>query len=188
MALPLSRPLNGTWNVDGSRSRESSRKIQTFISKLSLLSPDDKPKVWPDWIEIHFDFSNLSILKKDDPCQKLHIFFGVQFASGERILGEEFLGKSTHLAAAGSRSARHCRLLPTERERTKAFFFTLLNFFPAAATLVAVVWLLSCPLRTGLGWRVLDFGRTFWNKCHCWQESSHIFWGVGQPPVSAGFY
>ena len=149
---PLSRALNGTWNVDASRG-ESSRKIQTFISRLSLLPPDDKSKVWREWIVIHFEFSQF-VNWKNYPCPKLlslHIFLRVQFASwaAEQILGEEFLGKSTHLAAAAAGEVHVTRLPP---ERTKAFFFPLLNFFtPWLPPLVALVWFFDFPLRVVLG-------------------------------------
>ena len=99
---------------------------EKVLGKYKLLSPDFRfflPMISQQFggsgSRYTLSFPNLSIWK-NDPCPKLlslHIFFGVQFASGAGILGEEFLGKSTHLAG-GSRSARH----PSPK-RTKAFFF-----------------------------------------------------------------
>ena len=129
---------------------------EKVLGKYKLLSPDFRfflPMISQQFGEsgsrYTLSFPNLSIWK-NDPCPKLlslHIFFGVQFASGAGILGEEFLGKSTHLAG-GSRSARH----PSPREQ-RLSFFTLLNFsLVGVATLAALVWLLGDPLRLLLGW------------------------------------
>ena len=151
MALP---PVKGAkWNMKC--RRQSWRKFSentNFISRLSVLPPDDKSKVWREWIVIHFEFSQF-VNWKNYPCPKLlslHIFFRVQFASGagEQILGEEFLGKSTNLferCCYHRRSARH----PSPGwERTKAFFF--LKLFHSLAP--ALVSLFDYPLRVVLGW------------------------------------
>ena len=68
MTLALSRPLNGTWNVDGSEG-ESCRKIQTFNSRLP---PPFRPSLT---ISQKFGGSCLISSKKKRCRLKLHLSF-----------------------------------------------------------------------------------------------------------------
>ena len=104
MALPLSRALNGTWNVDASRGESSWENtnfyLQTFGSSsrwlVKSLAAVDQDTFWV--------FPICQLKKAAQPSYFLQGAICV-WSRGERILGEEFLGKSTHLA--GGRSARH---------------------------------------------------------------------------------
>ena len=138
MALPLSRALNGTWNVDGSRG-ESSRKIQSFISRLSLLSPDDKSKVWREWIEIHFEFSQFVNLKKWFlPKASRHSHF-LKGAICVWSRGADFRRRiSRKVDTFGRWRLKKCTSPVSRPREQRLSFFTLLNFFVGAAALVAL--------------------------------------------------